>query len=158
MWKDFFSRKKGDEQEFDAQNVSEIKKRVTRFDEKTLSSFSSFFSEAAFWGKLKKYAKKIGSSAVYAMLLLYYTMRNPDVPAKAKTIILGALGYAILPLDLIPDAILGLGFVDDVSLLIWAVSQVASHIDEPTKERAKIQLAEWFGAEADTKEIDDQLK
>ena len=44
------------------------------------------FSDEKFWEKLKKFAKKAGSSVVYAVLLLYFTLQKPEVPVKAKTI------------------------------------------------------------------------
>lgn len=54
------------------------------------------FNDHAFWEKLKKTAQKAGVSLVYAVLLLYYTLQKPEVPVKAKTLIIGALGYFIL--------------------------------------------------------------
>lgn len=65
-------------------------------------------------GNLKSLQKKAGSSVLYAVLLLYFTLQKPKVLVKAKTTIIGALGYFILPLDLIPDIALGVGYTDDL--------------------------------------------
>lgn len=58
-------------------------------------------------------------------------------------IAIGALGYFILPIDLIPDAIPLLGFTDDAAVLIFIIKQL-SCIDEEVKKQAKEKLAEWF--------------
>jgi uncharacterized membrane protein YkvA (DUF1232 family) len=115
------------------------------------------YSEEKFWGKLKKFAKKAGSSVVYAVLLLYFTLQKPEVPMKAKTIIIGALGYFILPLDLIPDIAVGVGFTDDLGALGVALFQVAMYIDDDIKNKAKEKLKEWFGDNVDTSDIDGKI-
>ncbi|WP_423802578.1 YkvA family protein [Neobacillus sp. SAB-20_R2A] len=115
------------------------------------------YSDDKFWDKLKKFAKKAGSSVVYAVLLLYYTLQKPEVPAKAKAIIIGALGYFILPLDLIPDVAVGVGYTDDLGALGVALLQVAMYIDEDIKNKAKEKLKDWFGDHVDTSDIDKKL-
>jgi uncharacterized membrane protein YkvA (DUF1232 family) len=115
------------------------------------------FSDEKFWGKLKKFAKNAGSSVVYAVLLLYFTLQKPEVPVKAKTIIIGALGYFILPLDLIPDLAVGVGYTDDLGALGVALFQVAMYIDEVIRNKAKEKLKEWFGDKVDTSDIDGKI-
>jgi len=107
--------------------------------------YSKEYSDKSFWDKVKKYAKAAGLKVVYVALLLYYTLEDPDVPKKAKGIIIGALGYFILPIDLVPDAIAGLGYGDDFSLLFWALLQVAMHVRPAIKAKAREQLVNWFG-------------
>jgi uncharacterized membrane protein YkvA (DUF1232 family) len=125
--------------------------------EVTMNETGKHFSEEKFWGKLAKFAKKAGASVVYAVLLLYFTLKKPDVPIKAKTTIIGALGYFILPVDLIPDMAVGIGFTDDLGALGIALIQVAMYIDEDTKQKAKQKLADWFGDNVSTKEIDAKI-
>lgn len=115
------------------------------------------FSDEKFWGKLKKFAKKAGSSVVYAVLLLYFTLQKPEVPMKAKTIIIGALGYFILPVDLIPDIAVGVGFTDDLGALGVALFQVAMYIDDDIKIKSKEKLKDWFGDDVDTSDIDGKI-
>ncbi|UAL54596.1 DUF1232 domain-containing protein [Metabacillus dongyingensis] len=115
------------------------------------------YSETKFWSKLKKYGKKAGSSVVYAVLLLYFTLQKPEVPAKTKAIIIGALGYFILPLDLIPDLAVGVGYTDDLGALGLALLQVAMYIDQDIKDQAKQKLVEWFGDQVDTSDVDSKI-
>ncbi|WP_072502003.1 YkvA family protein, partial [Mycobacterium tuberculosis] len=111
--------------------------------EKEMEAAGKNYSDDKFWNKLKKFAKKAGSSVVYAVLLLYYTLQKPEVPAKAKAIIIGALGYFILPFDLIPDVAVGIGYTDDLGALGVALFQVAMYIDDEIKEKAKEKLKDW---------------
>ncbi len=125
--------------------------------EKELEKAAENYSEEKFWGKLKKYGKKAGSSVVYAVLLLYYTLQKPQIPKKVKFVIIGALGYFILPIDAIPDFAVGLGYTDDLGAIVFALIQVAMYIDQDVKKKAKEKLADWFGDNVDTAEIDDKL-
>ncbi|HHW37266.1 MAG TPA: DUF1232 domain-containing protein [Bacillales bacterium] len=118
---------------------------------------SEHFSDKKLWEKLKVFAKKAGSSIVYIVLLLYFTLQKPELPVKAKGTIIGALGYFILPIDLIPDALIGLGYTDDLSAVGLALLQVAIYIDEDIKNKAKAKLQEWFGESVDTSEIDSKI-
>lgn len=123
-----------------------------------LKGTEKHYSDSKFWDKLKKYAKKAGASVVYAVLLLYYTLQKPEVPAKTKAVIIGALGYFILPLDLIPDFAVGIGYTDDLGALGVALFQVAMYIDDDIKEKAKTKLKEWFGDRVDTADIDEKIR
>ena len=116
-----------------------------------------YYSNEKFWDKLKKVAKKAGSSVVYAVLLLYYTLQKPEVPKKTKAIIIGALGYFILPVDLLPDMMLGVGFTDDLGALGIALLQVAMYIDEDIKSKARTKLVGWFGDTVDTADVDEKI-
>ena len=58
--------------------------------------------------------------------------------------IIGALGYFILPVDLIPDYLPVLGFSDDLAALTWALYSVAKNITPEVKVQAQEQLGKWF--------------
>ncbi|RTR35696.1 DUF1232 domain-containing protein [Robertmurraya yapensis] len=122
-----------------------------------MDSMEKHYSEDKFWTKLKKFAVKAGHSVVYTVLLLFYTLQKPDLPKKARITILAALGYFILPVDLIPDFAVGIGFTDDLGALGVALIQVAMHIDDEVKQKAKAKLTDWFGANVDTSEVDKKL-
>lgn len=82
---------------------------------------------------------------------------KPDVPKKAKMVIIGALGYFILPTDFIPDFAVGIGFTDDFGALGLALIQVAMYIDDDVKAQARAKLQDWFGEDVDTSEVDGKL-
>ena len=110
------------------------------------SQYGQYYSSGALMEKLSKFAKKAGIKVVYAALLLYYVLQSKDVPAKEKAKIIGALGYLILPVDLIPDAIPVLGFTDDLTALLWAIHAVRSYITLEIEQQAKRRLSDWFGS------------
>lgn len=112
-----------------------------------LDDYARYFNDNKLWKKLKKVAQKAGRKAVYYVLVLYYVSRDPAVPTKLKIKVLGALGYFILPLDFIPDAILGLGFTDDFLALAWAIFKMRKYITPEIKEKARQRMREWFGSE-----------
>ena len=111
---------------------------------KQLLNYQDNFSTSKFWEKLKTYAKTLGKETVYYILLLYYVMIDKNTPLKYKAIITGALGYLILPLDAIPDAIPIVGFSDDAAAVMAAYKAVKDSITPEIDQRAKNKLSTWF--------------
>ena len=58
----------------------------------------------------------------------YYCATDDETPRKVKLVLFAALGYFVLPVDLIPDVITGLGFTDDATVLATALGVVGAHI------------------------------
>jgi uncharacterized membrane protein YkvA (DUF1232 family) len=109
------------------------------------SKYEKYFSTDGFWSKLKKGAKKAGSKVIYSGLLLFYAVESPKTPLRAKVQIYGALGYLILPLDIVPDLLPIVGYVDDLSALGLALASVAQNIDDNVKLKAKNKLRNFLG-------------
>ena len=82
------------------------------------------FTQNGFVEKIYRIAKRAGVKLVYAALILYYTLESDRVSIKDKAIIIGALGYLISPLDVIPDAIPIAGLGDDLAVLIYVLRKV----------------------------------
>ena len=122
-----------------------------------IESSQIHYSEEKFWNKLLKYSKKAGETTVYTSLLLYFTAKNPAVPKSAKLTIMGALGYLIFPADVIPDFIPVIGLADDASVIAFALYQVISHIDDPTRQRAQEKMKSWFGDSGQSNKIDERI-
>jgi len=116
--------------------------------------YEEYYNEENFWKKVKKTAVKAGAKAIYLALKLYYAMKDPDTPVWAKGTIAGALGYFILPIDLIPDALPVVGFTDDIALMSAALLAVAKSITPKIKEQARQKMLDWFGPDVIDK-IDD---
>lgn len=102
------------------------------------------FEEGSFWRKISRFAGRIGRTGVLQALTLYHTMRDPRTPARAKATIAGALGYLIVPLDVVPDVFLGVGYGDDLTALAFAAGVVALHVKEAHRAAARERLAAWF--------------
>lgn len=108
------------------------------------NQYSKFYSEDSFWKKMKGFAGKAGIKVVYLALLLYYMLVDESVELKSKITILGALGYFILPIDLIPDFLPIIGFTDDLSVLMIATSIVKRNINETHRLKARRTMEQWF--------------
>ena len=86
-----------------------------------------------FWAKLKRFAGKV--PFVEELVAAYYCALDPATPMRVRGMLLAAIAYFILPVDLIPDMIAGLGFADDMALITAVVGLVAAHIT-PTHRAA----------------------
>lgn len=106
--------------------------------------FSSIYSPTRLRRKIAGCARKAGIKVINMVLVLYYVATDPHTSLKDKATIYGALGYFILPFDILPDSIPLLGFSDDLSALVWAIATISHNITPEIKQRAKEQLGRWF--------------
>ena len=121
-----------------------------------LEGYKSHYSESKLMDKICKFASAAGQKVVYAALLCFYVLKSDEVPLSEKAKIYGALGYFILPIDLIPDVIPVVGFSDDLAALLFALKSVKDNITPAISRQAKDKLCNWFG-EIDEKELDSLL-
>ena len=119
------------------------------FSSDDLIKYEGHYNENDFWNKIGKIAKHAGIRVVYYALVLYETLMDDATPKKYRTVIAGALGYLILPLDIIPDFLPTLGFADDWAALLAAVYYVTKAVSPEHKEKAKQRLSKWFGSFAE---------
>ena len=117
-------------------------------------SYANKFSQAEFVEKISRIAKRAGAKLIYAALILFYTLQSDKVSAKDKAIIIGALGYMISPIDVIPDAIPIAGLTDDMAVLLYVLKKIWVDVDPEVKDRALERLKKWFDDD-EIKEIDD---
>jgi uncharacterized membrane protein YkvA (DUF1232 family) len=124
--------------------------------EKDIRKYQNHYSESGLLGKLSKVAKKAGQKIVYAVMLLYYVIQSPEISKGDKATIIGALGYFILPLDLLPDFIPVLGFTDDLSAILLALHAVWKNITPDVKAKASAKVSGIF-SDFDQEKIDKEL-
>lgn len=81
------------------------------------------------------------------VVMLWFARRHPDTPLLAKALCIFAAAYALSPIDLIPDFIPVLGYVDDALLLpalIWlAVRLLPGHV----VDACRLQAQQWMDQE-----------
>ena len=137
--------------------TSEMKEKVSDFKVEdvinNLKGYEKHFSESELWNKIAKIGKSIGAAIIYPVLLLFNLLKSSETDLKEKTMIIGALGYFILPLDLIPDAIPTAGFTDDMAALGAIISALASCITIELQNEAKQKCHELLG-DIDDRAID----
>ena len=110
---------------------------MDRFSIETAPQYERHYDEDGFWKKVRRIAAKVGEKVLYPALQLYYLLQSKEVPVKTKTLIIGALGYLILPADLIPDFIPALGFTDDLTALLLALSEANKYITPDINRQAR---------------------
>ena len=107
-------------------------------------SYSDKFSPKGFVEKISRVAKRAGAKLVYSALVLFYMLQSKNVTVKEKAIIIGALGYLISPLDVLPDAIPIVGLSDDLTVLVYVISKVWGDVPDDVKAKATEKLSDWF--------------
>ena len=93
-----------------------------------------------FWSKLAKVLARIpfAENAVAA----WYCAFDPKTPTRVKGILLAALAYFVMPIDFVPDLLIGIGFTDDMAVLATAISLIKSHMKDDHYEKAREKLLE----------------
>lgn len=102
------------------------------------------YTDASFWNKIRRNASKLSNVAVEKALTLYFAMKDKDTPIWAKTVIAGALGYFIFPIDAVPDIIPALGYTDDTATLIAAIVTLGMNVKDKHVEQAKEKISSWY--------------
>ena len=110
-----------------------------------VKEYEKQYSEEKFWSKVTIVAKKAGIKVIYMALLLYYALDSTSLSVKDRALIIGALGYFILPLDLVSDLMPAIGFLDDAAILLAIVKLLIVGIDNKVVALAKGKLSQWYG-------------
>lgn len=93
---------------------------------------------SGFWPKLRRTLGK--APFLDEATAAYYCATDPATPTRVKAMLMAALAYFVLPADVIPDFLTGLGFTDDATVLFATLSLVSSHIKGRHRHRAKKAL------------------
>jgi uncharacterized membrane protein YkvA (DUF1232 family) len=152
---DIFGRKNTNKEELDnakqgpaeklANQKQELQRKVSDFLAENGDKLKQWYSESQMDEKIKAVAKKAGATIIYPVLLLYNLFKSKNVLAKDKMIILAPLAYFILPADLVPDVILGVGFMDDGVAVTTALKTLSSSITPELTDQAKDMCKNLIG-------------
>jgi uncharacterized membrane protein YkvA (DUF1232 family) len=86
--------------------------------------------------RLKRWAAELKTQ----LLTLWFCRRHPDTPWTAKALAIVVVAYAFSPIDLIPDFIPVLGYLDDLILvpigIYLALRLIPPHVVEQAREQA----------------------
>jgi uncharacterized membrane protein YkvA (DUF1232 family) len=80
------------------------------------------------------------------LLAAYYAVLDRNTPTAVRATLLGALAYFVVPVDVVPDLLVGLGFTDDAAILFAALRMVAGAIKEEHREAARRWLRHEAGS------------
>ncbi|NOY51965.1 MAG: DUF1232 domain-containing protein [Chlorobi bacterium] len=115
------------------------------------SEYSNHFSEDKFLIKIYRLARKLGVNILFNALILYFLISDKEIPMHTRLVFMAALGYFILPMDIISDLIPGLGFTDDLAFITYAITVGRDHITKEVSEKAKERLDNIFNGKKEGK-------
>ncbi|RHR92812.1 DUF1232 domain-containing protein [Parabacteroides sp. AF14-59] len=97
------------------------------------------------WEKIDEYTRKAGRVSARPVLLLYYVLKSPDTPKSDKLLIVSALSYLVLPIDLISAKRLPvIGWIDEIVSLTIAYQKVCKYITPEIQWKVDNILDRWF--------------
>jgi uncharacterized membrane protein YkvA (DUF1232 family) len=91
-----------------------------------------------FWHKARKTLGRIPftEDAVAA----FHCATDSATPMPVRATLFGALAYFILPFDIIPDFLFGLGYTDDAAVLLTAFTACKTYITDDHRAKARAWL------------------
>ncbi len=93
---------------------------------------------AGFWGTARRAARHIPFMEDVAAG--YFAATDKSTPMRVRGTLLAALAYFVLPVDLVPDFLIGFGFTDDLAVLTAAITAIQGHIKPEHREAARAAL------------------
>jgi len=96
-----------------------------------------------FW----KAARRAGRMVPFMdeVVAAYYCALDRNTPMRVRMTLMAALAYFVLPFDAIPDILAGVGFTDDVAVLMAALTALRTHITPAHRLAARQAMEEERG-------------
>ena len=91
-----------------------------------MTFFARFYTPGQFILFIKTTGRKV--KFLPRLLTIFYSMQDKDTPKIIKLVLMGALGYVILPFDFIPDILPGLGWLDDAAVITAALHIAGAYV------------------------------
>lgn len=94
---------------------------------------------SGFWQSLVRVLRRVPFAE--DLVAAYFCAFDAETPPRVKGVLLAALAYFMLPVDAVPDFFAGIGFSDDLAVLVAAIATVGRHIRPEHREAARRTLA-----------------
>ncbi len=91
-------------------------------------------------GKIRLWAKNLKKD----VLALWFCQKHPDMPLAAKILAIFVVAYAFSPIDLIPDFIPVIGYLDDMVLVPVGIYVVLKLIPEHVIADGRLKAGDWM--------------
>jgi uncharacterized membrane protein YkvA (DUF1232 family) len=122
---------------------------------KNFRQYIEYYDELQLADKIKAVGKTVGAKVISYVLIMVILISDKNIPLKVRLVFMAALGYLILPTDLIADLLPAIGFTDDIAFLSYAISNAREYITPEVKGKAKEKLGQWIDNEAENVEAID---
>ena len=97
------------------------------------------------WQRIRSWARQLKAETI----ALWFCCRHPATPLAAKILATVVVAYALSPIDLIPDFIPVIGYLDDVILIPIGIYFTLKLIPLPVIEECRVQAQAWLEAHKD---------
>ena len=94
------------------------------------------------WDRLRRWARQLEAET----LALWFCCRHPATPLGAKIAATLVVAYALSPIDLIPDFIPVLGYLDDLILVPLGIYLTLKLVPQPVIDECRVKAREWIAA------------
>lgn len=121
-----------------------------------INQYASKYDELELKPFLKASAKKLGKHIVLYAMIIFTLISDSKVPVKVKLVFTAAIGYLILPADLITDFLPYIGFTDDIAFLSYVISQASDYITPEVTQEAKAKMKNWLNMEIEEVDVEDE--
>lgn len=109
-----------------------------------VESYAKHYNDTDLRLKLKRLPRSSVKKILEKALLLRELLLDGHTPLWFKGTILGALGYLILPLDLVPDILPGAGFVDDLTVMSLVLAKLDNLVTDEIRQRVQKKMPQWL--------------
>ncbi len=93
---------------------------------------------------LMRLVRRAGRTVARPAIQCLEMLLDGDTPHQARLTVLAALTYLLVPVDLIPDFLPGIGFGDDMVALTALLGLCGRHVTPEIRRRAQSRLDRWF--------------
>jgi uncharacterized membrane protein YkvA (DUF1232 family) len=95
---------------------------------------------ARFWPTLKRAVRHVPFAR--DLVAAYYCALDPKTPRRVRGLLLAALAYFVMPIDVVPDMFALVGYTDDIAVLAAAFRLIQGHITDGHYEAADAALSD----------------
>jgi uncharacterized membrane protein YkvA (DUF1232 family) len=90
---------------------------------------------ADFWDRFWRFGRKLPFAEELVAACVCAT--DPATPARVRLMLLAALAYFVMPIDMVPDFLPLMGYTDDAAMLAATIATVGAHMTGAHRERAR---------------------
>jgi uncharacterized membrane protein YkvA (DUF1232 family) len=126
-------------------SAGEINEKVVAYISENGEKLKQFYSDSKLLEKIQGALKTAGAMVLYPVMILFNLMRSPSTSVQDKMMIVAPLAYFILPTDLIPDYLVGAGYIDDGAAIMTCLQKVSTLITSELIEQTNKQYQQMIG-------------
>ena len=81
-------------------------------------------------GKFLRRSRKLAAKLPFVRhaVAMWHSMQDAETPVAAKALIIGAIAYFMMPVDMLPDFLAGFGFTDDAAVMVATLKTIGSYL------------------------------